>query len=255
MTVFGAVGPGHRKVGFAVLAGDDVPHSQPAAAGQDPACLHVEQSLVGHVHLHVLAEHQGEGRVLERQVRDVCLAHGDPVVKPGKLVEPPCGLTVFLGEIHGDHVAAAASGDVAGCSADTAAGAEDLVVGGDPGQVGQLGGGDAAHRVEVLQQSEVRRPEVAEVFPGGDERLLDGLPGSAGRVLGLDLDVCHVNAFRAELLAGQRGMPCRWPERARFARACRAAAGPGETSVLRSERGITGLEASAAWPCPGRRDP
>ena len=50
----------------------------------------------------------------------------------------------------------------------------------------------AAHGVEVLQQSEVRGPKAAEVFPGGDERLLDGLPGSAGRVLSLDLDVCHV---------------------------------------------------------------
>jgi hypothetical protein len=56
--------------------------------------------------------------------------------------------------------------------------------------------------VEVLKQSEVRRPKVAGVFPGGDERLLDGLPGPAGRVLGLDLDVCHVNAFQVELLAG-----------------------------------------------------
>ncbi len=37
--------------------------------------------------------------------------------------------------------------------------------------------------------------------------------------------------------------------------ACRAAAGPGERSVLQSERGITSLGASAAWPCPGRRDP
>ena len=37
--------------------------------------------------------------------------------------------------------------------------------------------------------------------------------------------------------------------------ACRTAAGPGETSVLRSARGITGLGASAAWPCPSRRDP
>jgi hypothetical protein len=32
-------------------------------------------------------------------------------------------------------------------------------------------------------------------------------------------------------------------------------AGPGATSVLRSARGITGSGASAAWPCPGRRDP
>ena len=32
-------------------------------------------------------------------------------------------------------------------------------------------------------------------------------------------------------------------------------AGPGETSVLRSARGTTGQGASAAWPCPGRRDP
>jgi hypothetical protein len=65
-----------------------------------------------------------------------------------------------------------------------------------------LGGGDTAHRVEVLEQSEVLGPKVVEVFPGGYERLLDGLPGSAGRVLGLDLDVCHVNALRDELLAG-----------------------------------------------------
>ena len=138
--------------------------------------------------------------------------HCDPVVKPGKLVEPPCGLTVFPGEIHGDHVAAAASGDVTGGSADTAARVEDLVVGGDLNQVGQLGGGDAAHRVEVLKQSEVRGPKVAGVFPGGGERLLDApRPGGAG--------------------------------------------GQGERSALRSEHGITGLGASAAWPCPGRRDP
>jgi hypothetical protein len=56
--------------------------------------------------------------------------------------------------------------------------------------------------VEVLKQSEVLGPKVAEVFPGSYERPLDGLPGSPGRVLGLD--VCHVNAFRAELPAGQR---------------------------------------------------
>jgi hypothetical protein len=56
--------------------------------------------------------------------------------------------------------------------------------------------------VEVLKQGEVLGLEVAEVFPGGYERLLDGLPGSAGRVLGLDLDVCHVNAFQLGLLAG-----------------------------------------------------
>jgi hypothetical protein len=56
--------------------------------------------------------------------------------------------------------------------------------------------------VKVLKQSKIRGPKVVEVFPGGYERLLDGLPGSAGRVLGLDLGVCHLNAFRVELLAG-----------------------------------------------------
>lgn len=98
-------------------------------SGKDPVRLRVEQGLVGHVHLNVLAEHQGEGGVLEQQVRDVCLAHADPVVQPGKLVEPPCGRTIFLGEIYGSHVAAAAFGDVAGGSADSAARVEDLVVG------------------------------------------------------------------------------------------------------------------------------
>jgi hypothetical protein len=39
VTVFGPVGPGHREVGFAALAGGNVPHGQPAAGGQDPACL------------------------------------------------------------------------------------------------------------------------------------------------------------------------------------------------------------------------
>src|SRR5580704_3264490 len=33
VTVFGPVGPGHREIGFAVLAGDDVPQSQPAVVG------------------------------------------------------------------------------------------------------------------------------------------------------------------------------------------------------------------------------
>jgi hypothetical protein len=56
--------------------------------------------------------------------------------------------------------------------------------------------------VEVFKQSEVCGPKVAEVFPGGHEHLLDGLPGSARRVLSLDLDACHLNAFRVELLAG-----------------------------------------------------
>jgi hypothetical protein len=95
-----------------------------------------------------------------------------------------------------------------------------------------LGGGDAAHRVEVLKQGEVRRLKVAEVLPGGYERLLDSLPGRAGRVLGLD--VCHVNAFQAELLAGQRDAvpmaggcpvrPVRLPDGGRAGRDVRPAA-------------------------------
>jgi hypothetical protein len=56
---------------------------------------------------------------------------------------------------------AAAFGNVPGGAADCAARIEDLVVGGDLDQVGQLGGGDAAHRVEVLEQSEVRGLKVA----------------------------------------------------------------------------------------------
>ena len=60
-------------------------------------------------------------------------------------------------------------------------------------------------------------------------------------------------AVRARATTGTR---CRDLFPAGAARpACRPAAGPGETSVLRSARGITGLEASAAWLCPGRRDP
>jgi hypothetical protein len=58
--------------------------------------------------------------------------------------------------------------------------------------------------VEVLKQGEVFGLKVAEVFPGGYERLRDGLPGRAGRVLGRDLDVCHVNAFQAGTARGQR---------------------------------------------------
>ena len=93
------------------------------------------------------------------------------------------------------------------------------------------------------------------IFPAGDERLLDGLPGNAGRVLGLDLDAYHVSTFRVGLRA-VKGMPYRWRSVIGSpGSASRTAAGPGETSALRSELGITGLGASAAWPCPGRRDP
>jgi hypothetical protein len=67
---------------------------------------------------------------------------------------------------------------------------------GDVDQVGQLGGGDAAQRVKVLEQREVLWPEAAGVLPGGREGPLDGLPGNTGRVLGLDLDVGHVCLHR-----------------------------------------------------------
>ena len=82
MAVFGPVGPGQRKVGFAVLAGDDVPVSQPATVGQDPACLRVQPGFVGHVHLNVLADGDVESAVGERKFGDVGLTDGDPAVEP-----------------------------------------------------------------------------------------------------------------------------------------------------------------------------
>ena len=57
-----------------------------------------------------------------------------------------------------------------------------------------MAGGVAAHGVEVLQQAQVGGFEVVEVFPGGDQRLLDVAPRQAGRVLGLDR-VVHFCTF------------------------------------------------------------
>jgi spermidine synthase len=63
---------------------------------------------------------------------------------------------------------------------------------GNAAQVYQLGCGDAAHRVEVLEQPEVRRREMAEVLSGGNEGLLDTASRNARRVLGIGLGDCHV---------------------------------------------------------------
>jgi hypothetical protein len=48
-----------------------------------------------------------------------------------------------------------------------------------------------AHRVEVLERAEVCGRQVADVLAGGDQGLLDVLPGQAGRVLAADVGGVH----------------------------------------------------------------
>jgi hypothetical protein len=120
VTEFGPVGPGHPEVGFTGPAGDNVPHSQPAAIGQDPACLPVQQGLVGTFictcWLNISV------KVASWNGRSVTSAWRTQIrwSSPASWLSHRA-VAVFLGEIHGDHVAAAVFGDVAGGSADSAA--------------------------------------------------------------------------------------------------------------------------------------
>jgi len=124
---------------------------------------------------------------------DVPLPDRDQVVQPGELVEPAGRVTVLLGQVDGGDPAAVLVGQETGGAADPAAGVEHVVCGRDRGQFGKLAGGDPAHRVEVLEQAEVGGLEAAGVLPGGDEGLLDVLPGQAGAVLDADVAHCFVS--------------------------------------------------------------
>ena len=107
MAEFRSVGPRQRIVGFGSVTGGDVPDGEPATGDQHPACFAVQAGLVGHVHLNVLAEHDVEAGIGERQVGDVCLPNGDPLVQPDEPVEPAGCFAVFLGQVDGgDPVAA-----------------------------------------------------------------------------------------------------------------------------------------------------
>jgi hypothetical protein len=116
----------------------------------------------------------------------VRLTNRYPVVEPDEPVEPAVRFAVFVGEIHGGDSAAVALGDVAGGAADPAARVEDFTLTADLRQVHQVGGGEAAHGVEVLQQAEVGGCEAVEVLSGGEQRSLDVVARQARRVLVLD---------------------------------------------------------------------
>src|SRR5882757_2251069 len=186
MAACGVIGPRQRIVELATVADRDVPHGKSSAVRQHSACFGVQPRLVGHVHLDVLADGDVESAVGEGEFGDVRLADGYPVVEPDESVEPAVRLTVFVGEIHGGDAAAVAVGNVTGGAAHPAAGVEHPTLTCDLRQVHQLGGGVAAHRVEVLQQAQVGGRQAVEVLPGGNQRPLDVVARQAGRVLVLD---------------------------------------------------------------------
>ena len=86
-----------------------------------PARFPVKTALVGHVHLNMLAEDDVESRCGERQVGDVCLANGDPVVQSDKPIEPTGRFAVLLGEIDGGNPAMTPVCDEARSAADPGA--------------------------------------------------------------------------------------------------------------------------------------
>jgi hypothetical protein len=198
------VGPRHRVVELPWRSGGDVPDGEAPARDQDPAGLRVQAYLVGHVHLDVLAGHHVEGGVGVRQVSDVALPDADLAVEARDLVEPAGRLAVLRGQVHRAHLAAVCGGEEPGGPADAGARVEHAILAGDPGELGQLAGGDAAQRVEVLERAEVRGCQVVRVLARGDEGLLDALPGQARRVLGADLAGCHGVPFRSRALPGRR---------------------------------------------------
>lgn len=205
------VGPRQRVVELPGRACGDVPDGEAPAGDQDPAGLGVQPGLVGHVHLDVLAGHHLERGVGERQVGDVALPDADLAVEAGELVEPASCLAVLRGQVHGADLAAVGGGEEPGGPADAGACVQHAVLAGDPSQLGELAGGDAAQRVEVLERAEVRGCQMVQVLARGDECLLDALPGQAGRVLGADLASCHGYSFRVAGRFRSRAPPDRPP--------------------------------------------
>jgi len=140
----------------------------------------------------MLTEDDVKGRPGERQVGDVCLAHGDPVVQADKSIEPTGRFAVLLGEIDGGNPALAMVCDETCSAADPRARIEYFRLTCDAAQLHQLGCCHAAHRVEVLEQPKIRRRKMAEVLSCGNEGLLDAASRDARRVLAIDLGGCHV---------------------------------------------------------------
>ena len=104
----------------------------------------------------MLAEHDVEAGIGERQVGDVCLPNGDPLVQPDEPVEPAGCFAVFLGQVDGgDPVIGGVVGDLARRAADPGARVEDCGLRCDPDRVHQLAGGNATHGVKVLELPQI----------------------------------------------------------------------------------------------------
>jgi hypothetical protein len=97
-------------------------------------------------------------------VGDVCLANGDPVVQSDKPIEPTGRFAILLGEIDGGNPALTPVCDEARSTADPGARIEHFGLTCDADQVHQLGCGNAAHRVEVLEQPKILGRKMAEVL-------------------------------------------------------------------------------------------
>jgi hypothetical protein len=128
-----AIGPGQRVADRPGGARGDIPDREAAAVGQDPARFRVQTSLIGHVHLDMLADHHVEGGVGERQAGHVALPDVDLLVEAGDRVEPGGCLAVFRGQVDAGHLTAVLAGEEARGPADAGAGVEHPVPAGYPG--------------------------------------------------------------------------------------------------------------------------
>lgn len=144
----------------------------------------------------MLAHHNLKRAVGERQCGDVRTLDRDPIIQSDKMIEPPGGVAVLLGQVHRRHCAAISVGDVTRGAPDPATRVQHLGSAGDSGEVHQLAGGDAAHRVEILKRPQICGLQLVEVEPGADQGALDVAPREAGRILGVNVVGRHVLAFR-----------------------------------------------------------
>jgi hypothetical protein len=103
----------------------------------------------------VLADHDVERRIVERQLGDVGGPDLDQVAEPDGVVEPLGDLAVLACDVDGGDAGAPLGGDQAGGPTDPGAGVEDTVARADLREVEQRGGGEAAEAVEVLEHREL----------------------------------------------------------------------------------------------------
>ncbi len=157
-------GPGHRVERLAAFARDEVVDAEAAAGLQHPEHLGIEACLVLDVHLHVLADHDVEAGVAERQVERVGLAVGQVVAELDALRQHAGDLDERVADVDAGDPAAVLQGHEARRAADAAADVEHLLLVVEAELHGELAGRLVSAHVHLAEAHDVVGSEVVRIL-------------------------------------------------------------------------------------------